>query len=181
MRGHLYVHRLKLKMVCIGLKRLLAPLQLTVECFSVVSPAGLIDPAGSGVSWAEVLVMVCCVSAGSGDSSNVGVIYRPLNKQASLRQPVNVGPNDCSESGVWGASAALKTLPGDPSAKWGFYLRFISFGINLLTEKEVEVWAQARVIENSPQGEKTKIYTWRLWPENLAMHREQSMTVVWIK
>lgn len=70
--------------------------------------AGLIDPARSSVSWAGVLAMVCCVSRGSGDSSNVGVIYRPLNKQASLPQPVNVGPNDCSESGVWGTSAALK-------------------------------------------------------------------------
>lgn len=72
---------------------------------------------GVGVSWARVLVSVCCVSRGSGDSSNVGVIYRPLNKQASLPQLVNVGPNDCSESGVWGTSGVLKMLLGEPSAK----------------------------------------------------------------
>lgn len=39
-----------------------------------------------------VLVMVCCVSSGSCDSRNVGVIYTPPNKQASLRQTVNAGP-----------------------------------------------------------------------------------------
>ncbi len=47
--------------------------------------------------------MVCCVSSGSCDSPNVYVIYRPLNKQASLPQPVNVGP-----------SATPKVESGDP-------------------------------------------------------------------
>lgn len=44
------------------------------------------------VSRVEVLVMVCCVSSGPCDSSNVGVIYTPPNKQASLRPTVNAKP-----------------------------------------------------------------------------------------
>lgn len=44
------------------------------------------------VSRVGVLVMVCCVSSGSCDSPNVGVIYTPPNKQASLRQTVNAKP-----------------------------------------------------------------------------------------
>lgn len=44
------------------------------------------------VSRVGVLVMVCCVSSGSSDSPNVGVIYTPTNKQASLRQTVNAKP-----------------------------------------------------------------------------------------
>lgn len=67
--------------------------------------------------------MVCCVSGGSGDSSNVGVIYRPLDKQASLPQPVNMGPNDCSESGVWGSSAALKSTPHGPLSQMRVFIR----------------------------------------------------------
>lgn len=47
---------------------------------------------GVCVSRVGVLVMVCCVSSGSCDSPNVGVIYTPPNKQASLRQTVNAGP-----------------------------------------------------------------------------------------
>ncbi|KAI9543776.1 hypothetical protein NQZ68_008824 [Dissostichus eleginoides] len=69
---------------------------------------------GASPGWG-VLVMVCCVSSGSCDTSNVGVIYRPLDKQASLPQPVNVGRTDRSQSGVWGPSGALKRLPGHPS------------------------------------------------------------------
>ena len=66
--------------------------------------------------------MLCCVSSGSCDSSNVGVIYRPLDKQASLPQSVNVGLTDRLQSGVWGSSGALKRLPEDPSAKWESFI-----------------------------------------------------------
>lgn len=102
-------------MVCAGLKLLLSPLQ--AHCNVVVFWAGVIDPAGGASPGFGVLVMVCWVSSGSCDSSNVGVIYRPLDKQASLPQPVNVGQTDRSQSGVWGPSGAPKRLPGDPSAK----------------------------------------------------------------
>lgn len=51
-----------------------------------------------------VLVMVCCVSSGSCDRPNVGVIYTPPNKQAPLRQTVNAGPEP----------TAAKVGPGDP-------------------------------------------------------------------
>lgn len=72
--------------------------------------------------------MVCCVSGGSGDSSNAGVIYRPLNKQASLPQPVNVGPNDCSESGVWRNLSGPKEAPGGPLSKMRvLFILFIFF------------------------------------------------------
>lgn len=74
------------------------------------------DLAGS-VSGVGALVMLCCVSSGSCDSSNVGVIYRPLDKQASLPRPVNAGLTDCSQSGVWGPPVAPKSPPRDPSVK----------------------------------------------------------------
>lgn len=56
------------------------------------------------VSRVGVLVMVCCVSGGSCDSPNVGVIYTPPNKQASLRRTVNAKPGP----------SAPKVEPGDP-------------------------------------------------------------------
>lgn len=98
--------------------------------------AGVIDLAGS-VSRVQVLVMVCCVSSGSCDSSNVGVIYRPLDKQASLPQPVNVGSTNHSQSGVWGPSVAPKRLLGGPLSEMrDFYLSIVSFKMRLLSENE---------------------------------------------
>lgn len=92
---------------------------------------------------AEVLVMVCCVSSESCDNSNFGVIYRPLDKQASLPQPVNSDPTDCSQTVVWGLSRVPKRLPEDPSAKWEsfIWLLFHSGGDNGMSENErSEVW-----------------------------------------
>lgn len=122
-------------MVCIGLKLLLSSLQ---------AGCGGIDPGGSVSRVRGALVMVCCVSSGSCDSSNVSVIYRPLDKQASLPQPVKVGLTNCSQSGVWGPSGAPKRLPEDPSTKWEsfIWLLFHSGGDHRLSENErSEVWA----------------------------------------
>lgn len=100
--------------------------------------AGVIDSAGS-VSGVQVLVMVCCVSGGSCDSSNVAVIYRPLDKQASLPQPVNVGQTNRSQSGVWGPTVAPKRLPRGPLSKMReFYLSIISFKMRLPSDQRVE-------------------------------------------
>lgn len=104
-----------LKMVCFGLKLLLSPCS-PLFCSVLIFLSGAIDPVGGSPGWG-VLVMVCCVSSGSCDSSNVAVIYTPLDKQASLPQPVNAGPTDRSQSGVWGPSGALRRLLGGPSAK----------------------------------------------------------------
>lgn len=72
----------------IGLKVLLSAVTLLQPAFYRSSDAGGEAVEGGLGGWGG-LVMVCCVSSGSSDSPNVGVIYTPTNKQASLRPTVN--------------------------------------------------------------------------------------------
>lgn len=94
--------------------------------------------------------MVCCVSSESCDNSNFGVIYRPLDKQASLPQPVNSDPTDCSQTVVWGLSRVPKRLPEDPSAKWESFIWLLFHsgrdnGVSENERSEVWVWVHDRL------------------------------------
>lgn len=77
---------------------------------------GVMDPAAASPGPWRISDGLLCLQWIS-DSSNVAVIYRPLDKQASLAQPVNVGPTHRSQSGAWGTSGARKRPPGDQCVK----------------------------------------------------------------
>lgn len=114
--------------------------------------------------------MVCCVSGGSGDSSNVGVIYRPLNKQASLPQACKRGPEWLLQKWGLGKLSGPKEDPGGPLSKMRVLFEFY-FVLGKITDRESAGLSQCSHHSRKVNKVKKKcLYIWRSWKIHIIIH-----------